>query len=249
MAYAQDINDSNSFINEPTFLSQVDSFFNNLIKLSEPESQHIFKKYRPVIARELDMENLYVPTYQELTKLLNLAVYESIDVLTLFTLPIMLQKENKALVLDKKILLQLNSHYNLHGLFLISAQSLENESIIQMDFLISGQGKLIIGYDKSMTITHPDYSFATGKYYYRELFIMDAKKDDKGNPGLFNIKGISNPSEDFKGMKGPLNTTIKSLSLSPGQGNKKNSIVRYKFLGTSTKRVPCIPIETIFHEN
>ncbi len=38
-----------------------------------------------------------------------------------------------------------------------------------MKFLLFGQKKLIIGYDKNATIKHPDYSFATGYYNYKKL--------------------------------------------------------------------------------
>lgn len=170
-------------------------------------------------------------------------MYESVDVLTLFTLPVLLQKENKALVLDRKILMRLDSVYDLHALFLISKQSSFDNSKIQMNFLVTGQGKLIVGYDGNMTITHPDYSIATGKYEYLEFFIMDAKRDNDGNPGLFNIKGISSPHDSFKKMRGPLNAAIKSLSLMSGTETEKKTIINYEFLGANKKIVSCIPIE------
>lgn len=246
--YAQTSYPSAQSINGQAFSKQVMSFFNHLVKLSEPRSDQIFKKYRPVVAKELDMENLYVTTYQELKNLLDSAANESIDVLTLFTLPVLQEKKNKAIVLDRDMLSRLNIHYNLHGIFLISTPSAEDDSAVQMSFLITGQGKLIVGYDRNTIIWHPEYSFATGKYKYQELFLMDAKTDDKGNYGLFNIKGLSNPSDGFQQMRGPLNSKIRSLSLLPDFGNEKKILVYYEFIGTGKKIVARIPIEKLYKE-
>jgi hypothetical protein len=195
------------------------------------------------------MERLYFTTYQELIDLLDLAVEESIDVLTLFTLPVLQQKANKAIVLDKDILIKLNKHYNLHGLFLISKQSEDDDSKVQMIFLVTGQGKLIIGYDRNAVIKHPDYFFATGRYNYQKLFVMDAKTDDKGNYGIFNIKGLASPNGKYNWMKGPLNVNIRSLSLVPSSGNKKNILVQYDLLGSRDKIISRIPIERRHKEN
>ena len=84
--YAQGLNDSITLPHDLTFSEQADFLYNHLIKLPVSEAQKIFKTYSPVISRELDMENLYYTTYQKLKHLLDSAVYESVDVLTLFTL-------------------------------------------------------------------------------------------------------------------------------------------------------------------
>lgn len=233
----------------PTFSQQVDIFYDRLKKLPVSESTNIFKEYRRTLARELDTERLYVSSYRELESLLDAAVKESIDVLTFFTLPVLRQKSGKAVVIDREILLRLERHYDLHSLFLISAPSADDGSRVHMNFLVTGQGKLIIGYDSNTTIRHPEYSFATGRYGYRELFVMEARTDDRGNDGLFHIKGISSPAEDFEWMKGPLNVNIQSLSLTPGPENQKMILVRYELLGTSTKVIRRIPIEKVQGQN
>ena len=247
--YAEPGGHSDSNIREQTFSKQADIFYDHLIKLPELKSKNIFEEYEVAVAKELDMERLYFTTYQELIDLLDLAVKESIDVLTLFTLPVLQQKTNKAIVLDKEILTQLNNHYNLHGLFLISKHSAADDSRVQMNFLVTGQGKLIIGYDKNTVIEHPDYFFATGRYDYQELFVMDAETDDNGNYGIFNIKGMANPTANYNWMKGPLNVNIRSLSLYPGSKNKKNILVQYDLLGSRNKIVTRIPIEKLTEEN
>jgi hypothetical protein len=247
--YAEPGKYSGAIIREQAFSKQADYFYDHLIKLPESKSKNIFKEYESAVVKELDMERLYFTTYQELIDLLDLAVKESIDVLTLFTLPVLQQKANKAIVLDKEILIQLNKHYNLHGLFLIAKHSADDDSKVQMNFLVTGQGKLIIGYDKNAVIKHPDYFFATGRYDYQKLFVMDAKTDDNGNYGIFNIKGLASPTGNYQWMKGPLNVNIRSLSLIPGPENKKNILVQYDLLGSRNKMVTCIPIENLEKEN
>ncbi|MFC1845251.1 hypothetical protein ACFLZ5_10770 [Thermodesulfobacteriota bacterium] len=247
--YAEPGKYSGATSREQTFLQQADFFYDHLIKLPESKSKNIFKEYKSAVAKEVDMERLYFTTYQGLIDLLDLAVKESIDVLTLFTLPVLQEKANKAIVLDKDILIQLNKHYNLHGLFLISKHSADDDSKVQMNFLVTGQGKLIIGYDRNAVIKHPDYFFATGRYDYQKLFVMDAKTDDNGNYGIFNIKGLVSPTGNYNWMKGPLNVNIRSLSLVPGSENRKNILVQYDLLGSRNKTVGRIPIERLQKEN
>ena len=232
-----------------TFFKQADFFYDHLIKLPGSKSRNIFKEYESAVAKEVDMDRLYFTSYEELIGLLDLAAKESIDVLTLFTLPVLQEKANKAIVLDKDILLKLNRHYNLHGLFLISKRSADDNSKVQMNFLVTGQGKLIIGYDKNAVISHPDYFFATGRYDYKEFFVMDAKTDDNGNYGIFNIKGLASPTANYNWMKGPLNVNIRSLSLVSGSENRKNILVQYELLGSRKKTVNRIPIERLQKEN
>jgi hypothetical protein len=239
---------STSTIEEQTFSKQADTFYDHLIQLPELKSKEIFKEYESAVARELDMDMLFFTSYKELIDLLDLAAKESIDVLTLFTLPLLQQKTNKAIVLDKEILTQLNNHYNLHGLFLISKESADDDSYVQMNFLVTGQGKLIIGYDRNTVIEHPDYHFATGRYDYQEFFVMDATTDNYGNCGIFNIKGLSSPTANYNWLKGPLNVNIRSLSLISGSKNKKNILVQYDLLGSRNKIVTRIPIKKLDKE-
>ncbi len=125
--YAQNIDQSNSSSNQRTFIEQMDFVYNNLEILSRSESKNIFKKYDSIVAKEVNIENLYSTNSQELKRLLDRAVYESVDVLSLFTLPVLLKKENRALVLDREVLKRINRTYNLHALFLISSETSDDK--------------------------------------------------------------------------------------------------------------------------
>jgi hypothetical protein len=249
LAYSDVKNESAPIKNELTFLNQVDIFFDNLVKLSEPGLKKIFMDYSPVIAKELDITNLYTTSYPTLETLLEYAVLESIDALSLFTHPRLQQKNNKAIVLNKAVLLKLSRQFNLHGLFLITTKSADDDTQIQMDFLVAGQGKFIVGYDKNTTIIHPDYHFATGRYDYYRFFLMDIGTDGNGERGMFDIKGLTTPSGSFKNMMGPLNATIKSLSLISREGDEKKILIRYEMFGTQEKIIPRMVIEKIFKNN
>ena len=249
LAYSGMANEPAPIKKELIFSNQADVFFHDLVKLSEPETKKIFKDYNSVIARELDMTNLYTTGYPALEALLESAVRGSIDVLSLFTHPFLQQKNNKAIVLDKTILLKLNQQFNLHGLFLITTKSANDDSQIQMDFLVAGQAKFMVGYDKNTAIIHPDYHFATGRYDFDRFFLMDIGIDKNGEKGLFNIKGLSTPAGSFKNMMGPLNAGIKSLSLLSKDRYEKKILIKYELFGVQKKTIPCMVIEKIFRSN
>jgi len=226
---------------ESTFSTQAEVLIDRLEPLPITGSRRIFDKYYAIISKELDMGNLYVTQLQEIKVLLDKAVFESIDVLTLFTHPGLQQK--KVLVIEKDILRYIDRHYDLHALFMLSCSSISNGGIVQMDFLIVGQGKLIVGYNKNAQIKHPDYAFVTGVYGYQKIFIMSAGTDEQGNPGLFGIQGVSGINEEFKPMSGPLNSAIQSLSIICDSSGDKRILVQYQLFGRGRKVVKRIPIE------
>jgi hypothetical protein len=75
---------------------------------------------------------------------------------------------------------------------------------------------------------------------------MDAKKDSKGNPGLFNIKGVSNPNEKPQWMKGPLNVDIHSLIITSDPGGQRQILIQYDLFGIKHKLLNPIPIEKLY---
>jgi len=228
---------------KPSFSKQINHFLDHLIKAPEDEINRIFGKYRTIIAHELDLQKLYFIPYNEVQDLLETAVAESIDSLTLFTLPLLQEQQGAAIIFNQELLRQVNKNFNFHGLFNISVPSAEDVSAVRMKFLVIGQGKFIVGYDRNAEIKHSDYGFATGKYDYRELFIMDAKTDSKGNPGLVNIKGLSKPDGKLEWMKGPLNVDIHSMTLTPIAGGQSQILIQYDLFGIQQKFIDPIPIE------
>jgi hypothetical protein len=233
---------------DQSFSNQTRHFLNHLIKATKDECVQIFGKYNAVIARKLDLTKLYFVSYKVVEDLLDQAVKESIDSLTLFTLPLLQNQKSFAIVFNEELLELVQKNYNFHALFNISAPSLDGGSAVKMKFLVIGQGKLIVGYDRNAKIKHPDYNFATGKYDYRELFIMDAKKDSKENPGLFNIKALSNPNGRPQWMKGPLNVDIQSMTMTSDPSGRSQILIQYDLFGIKHKIIDPIPIEKLYYE-
>lgn len=226
---------------ESRFSDHIELFMDLLKPLHLSQPTEIFNDYYPIIYREINTENLYVAYPEQIYGLLDKAVSESVDVLTLFTHPAV--HREKALLIRKKTLHLIDHYYDLHAIFLLSCPSISEDTMIRMNFLVVGQGKLIIGYDKNTRIKHPDYPFATGRYDYQKFFMMDAGTDDQGNIGLFDIRGLSNSNDRFEPMKGPLNAAVKSLSLIFDSMGNKEILVKYKMFGIGRKVVEPIPIE------
>lgn len=243
--YAQTLTQNLKLPNDQTFSKQIDHFLHYLIKATKEECDQIFGKYNTIISRELDFQKLYFVSYEEVEDLLHQAVNESIDSLTLFTLPRLQNQKNFAIVFNEKLLEQVQKKYDFHALFNISVPSLEDGSVVKMKFLAIGQGKLIVGYSSNAKIKHSDYNFATGKYDYRELFIMDAQKDSKGNLGLFNIKGLSQPNGKLQWMKGPLNVDIQSMIIRSDPKGQKKILIQYELFGIKEKWIDPISIEKL----
>lgn len=221
----------------------VDSLFARLAPLSPASRRSLLGDADEAMSALLDADRLARCDYAQLQGLLLAAARDSVDVLTLFTLPRMRDKGNLALLLDREQLARLDAEYELHSLFLLSQVSAKGDSTIHMVFLVAGQGKLVIGYDANLTIRHPDYGFSTGKYDYRRLVAMDARLDERGRPGLHDIVCRSEPGEDFTSLRGPMNVAIRSLVLGTGASGERSTIVSYEWFGEQSKISPCPPIE------
>jgi len=245
-AYAQRGPQQITLTEDQSLSKQLNHFLNVIIKAPKDECLKIFGRYGRLIAEELNFDRLYFVSYDEVKNLLDQAARESIDSLTLFTHPLLQDPEGFAIVFNAGLLQQINKNFNFHGLFNISTPSIDDGSAVKMQFLVVGQGKFIVGYNRNAKIKHPDYGFVTGHYDYNELFIMEAKKDLQGNSGLFDIKGVSNPGEKPKWMKGPLNVDIHSLTITSANGAQRQIHIQYDLFGVKHKILKPIPIEKLY---
>jgi len=243
---AQKVPRHSTLTKDQPFSKQLNHFVNVIIKAPKDECLNIFGRYGSLIAEELNFDRLYFAPHDEVKNLLDQASRESIDSLTLFTHPLLQDPEGFAIVFNAGLLQQISKDFDFHGLFNISAPSIDDGSAVKMQFLVVGQGKFIVGYNRNAKIKHPDYGFVTGHYDYNELFIMEAKKDLQGNSGLFDIKGVSNPGEKPKWMKGPLNVDIHSLTITSDNGARRQIHIQYNLFGVKHKILKPIPIEKLY---
>ncbi len=231
---------------EQLFSEHVDDFRQKLVKAPQHACLKIFGRYNAIIENELSMEKLYFIAYKHVDTLLDKAVNASIDSLTLFTHTLLQDQKGPAIVFTGNLLHQINTKYNFHGLFYITIASTDGGPEVRMKFFVIGQGKFIVAYDRNAKIKHPDYDIVTGNYDYKELFIMDAKKDPNGNPGLFNIKGLSSPTAKPTWMKGPLNVDIHSFVMTFNADQQPQILIEYDLFGIKHKRMDPIPIEKLY---
>ena len=246
LIYAQTVPQHIALTKDQSLSKQLNHFLTVIKKAPKDECLKTFGRYGKLIAKELNFDRLYFVSYDEVKKLLDQAARESIDSLTLFTHPLLQDPEGFAIVFNAGLLQQINKNFNFHGLFNISAPPIDDGAALKMQFLVIGQGKFIVGYNRNAKIKHPDYDFVTGHYDYNELFIMEAKKDMQGNSGLFDIKGVSNPDEKPKWMKGPLNVDIHSLIITSDNGDRRQIRIQYDLFGVKHKILKPIPIEKLY---
>ena len=244
--YAQTAPRHNALTKNQPLSEQLNHFLTVIKKAPKDECLKVFGRYGKLIEKELNFDRLYFVSHDEVKKILDQAAKESIDSLTLFTHPLLQDPEDIAIVLDSGLLQQINKNFNFHGLFNISTPSIDDGSAVTMQFLVIGQGKFIVGYNRNAKIKHPDYDFVTGHYDYNELFIMEAKKDLQGNSGLFDIKGVSNPDGKPKWMKGPLNVDIHSFIITSDNGDGRQIHIQYDLFGVKHKILQPIPIEKLY---
>jgi hypothetical protein len=232
----------------PSFSDRTTQFLDHLTKASQDDCARIFGKYNTVISSTIDLKKVFFVPYKEVAKLLDHAVEESIDSLTLFTQPLLQDRNGSAIIFSEELLTRVNENFDFHGLFNISAIGETNGSPVRMTFLVVGQGRFIVGYNRNEKIKHPDYAFATGNYDYNELFLMDARKDSGGNPGLFNIKALADPNSEPHWMKGPLNVDIQSMTMTSDATGRNQILIKYALFGTKHKLIDPIPIEKLTKE-
>jgi hypothetical protein len=229
------------------FSKQIENFLKTLKKAPKGECTTILGKYRGVIAREINLDKLYFVSYKDVEKLLDQAVIESIDSLTLFTHPLLQDQKRFAILFNEDLLNKINHNFDLHALFNISIPAIDGGPDVKMKFFILGQGKIIVCYNRNAEIRHPDYAFATGNYDYKELFTMDFKKDLRGNRGLFNIMGRSSPHEKPQYMEGPLNASIHLLIITSDPAGRPQILIQYSLFGNKQKLLKPIPIEKLYN--
>jgi hypothetical protein len=247
-AYAQTVAKNSTLTKDQLFSKQLVYFLKSLKKAPRDKCIKIFGRYEGIIAKEISLDKLYFVTYKDVEKLLNQAVCESIDSLTLFTHPLLQDQTRFAIIFNKELLAKIHKNFDFHALFNISMPSTDGGPNVKMKFLILGQDKIIVSYNRNATIKHPDYDFATGNYDYKKLFVMDVKKDSRGNRGIFNIKGRANPHEKSHWMRGPLNASIHSLIMSPDQASRPQILIEYELFYKKHKLIKPIPIEKFYKD-
>jgi len=161
---------------------------------------------------DLDLSRVRVATFRDIDPILRRATQHGWGTLDLFTQKELADKTAVALLLDERTLRQIDEKYDLNGAWLISARTLlTDHRPISMDYLIVGQGKLIIGYPYESAVE----VIEEGKPldYRYEPFIEASIVNDQARRGLFDLKALNSPTGEFLSFEGPMGASVKSFQL------------------------------------
>ena len=156
----------------------------------------------------------YDKTKDKLTKAAEL----KLSVLELFTHKEYIDKNGCMLVYDHDTLAKINEKFDMHGVWMIKAPYTDESGrhqFLEMQFLLVGLGKMIIGYPGNQTVTVNDYEVSgSNRYDYTRYTEMDIINND-GKRGFKNITTRELPKNKGSGFfQGPINANILSMKLS-----------------------------------
>lgn len=191
-------------------------FVTGLRTASETDLKGATKNYWNVIRQRagLDATRIRVVTFKDIDPVLTSAIQSGLGSLDLFTQKELAEPSTPALLLDQATLRQIDAKFDLSSVWLISARtSSPDHRPMPMDYLIVGQGKLIIGYPQEALVVVPE----DGKplEYRYEPFIEADIRNAGTQRGLFSVRALNNPdlSTAFLPFKGPMGAEIESFQV------------------------------------
>jgi hypothetical protein len=204
-----------------------------------------FGAYLSVIEQreKMDLNKIVFADVKHITPLLTRAIELRWSALDFFTVSEFAAKSPCLIMLDKKSLAAINRAFDLHGLWMTSASSLSSkDDDTVMEFILLGDGRLIIGYGKEAWVRVPDYKIQARYTHYTSMSIAHREN----LRALTEIKTLSSPRGDFAsfqarapvlfGFEMPIQ--IKSLGLSG-----ESIVIGYRAMGGEREeRRPKIPI-------
>jgi hypothetical protein len=183
---------------------------------SESDLKSATKAYWCVIRERsgLDTSRVRIATFKDIDPVLSAALQSGLGSLDLFTQRELADPSAPALLLDRSTLGQIDAKFDLRGVWLISANtSSPDHRAVPMDYLIVGQGKLIIGYPLEVAVV----VFEDGKplEYRYEPFIEADIRNTGIQQGLFNVKALNkpDPAADFLPFMGPMGAELASFQV------------------------------------
>lgn len=190
----------------------------------------------------INPSNLKYLDFAEAASILERAIELEWGILDLITERSLSGESGCAFFMDRQTLSRIDRQFDIHGLWMINAPMSDNQ-VLAMDFILFGQGRLIIGYPESAEVAVEDYPARlllrrSNLYEYEPYLVANIVETD-GRRGIVNINTLSSPDADLDDFSGPFNVSIQSIFLLPG------SRIRIAYvLGASLgKTIDNIPIE------
>jgi len=227
------------------------NFCNRLEPVSSERLNTALGPYAPLATGPgmLAIEKIRLATEAGLTALLERAIAAHWDSLRLFTdAPFAEDSVDPepaaddrtcALLVERPVLEAIARRYDLHSLWLVkAAPERSDQAPLQMQFLLLGRGRLVIGYDGAATVRVVDYPIRTGLYDYVPFTTMRVINTPEQR-GLFTIRTRSGPASDSGPFTGPINARIESMAVD----GENRILVRYRLLFSGVETIDRLPIE------
>jgi hypothetical protein len=161
------------------------------------------------------LDDVYLTDAQSLECVLAKAAARHTTIAEVFTDDLFLRGGNVSFLLEPQGLSQVAREFDFHTVFPVTTK-LRDGGTATMRFLLVGQGKVVIGYDKAGTYTHPDREYSVWGFNGYDLspyIRMDVTSDAHGHRTITNLGVAGGPEQQLRSFEGPGNFTIRQLSL------------------------------------
>jgi hypothetical protein len=174
---------------------------------------------RRVASEGIALDRVTIASPQAMECVLARAVVRGATIVELFTEDVFLADRGRAVMVEDGALATLARSFDFHGAFPPQAR-LRDGHTARMIFLLVGQGRLLIGYDRGGTYDHPDREYAvqllgrrlTG-YDVSPFVRMEIGRDAGGRRTLSGLRVASGPDAALESFKGPGNFAIDGLTI------------------------------------
>lgn len=220
-------------------------FSADLPKASPDSLKKITKAFWPFVQTRsgLAADRLKLVSFDRIDPVLKRAVDDRMGILDLFTMAEFANPSAPALVLDAQTLRSIDDKYDLWSVWQLSTKPLaKDKPLLTMDYMIVGQGKLIIGYPFAAPVEVHDEGKAFEVTY--EPLIRADIINTPASRGLHAIATLNADAMDLQPFRGPMSASIKSYEI---QGDRivvtynaiidQQSLVRRKPISLKNKSV------------
>ena len=181
-------------------------------------------------------------TFESIQRILANAVREKIGPLELFSDKEFAAESGCILLFDKSTLQSIDRVFDLHPLWRIRASLKRREGHMEMDYMLLGGGKLILGYPGSAEVSVPDYKIRVygieSDVYEYEPLIAAEIVNTRESRGLVRLRTIKEPDGGYQPFTGPFGSQVHSMEWRDG---RITAVASMGFL-SRTSRYPFLEI-------
>jgi len=173
------------------------------------------KEYLPILESRshLNLNAIKVARFADIDPVLARAVRQGMGTLEVFTQAELGRLGSCALLLDRETLAAIDAKYALHGVWQLAAPAAHGTlEDFRMDYLIVGQGHLVIGYPGEAEVPVEDDSGEQRHYRYEPYICADIINAGPTR-GLFDVMTLASPNGKFRPFEGPFGAEIHSFQM------------------------------------